>query len=208
MARLVDHGAAIHVAFLADGVTARADAKHGPARSTSELASRRTAAQEACAILGVRSISFDEFPDNRMDTVALLEIVKVIEALIARYTPDTVFTHHAGDVNIDHRRIHDAATAACRPQPGHPVRCLASFEVTSSTEWQLPAAYPPFVPNWFVDISATLERKIAALEAYRAEVRNWPHPRSRRGVEYLARWRGCTVGVDAAEAFVLGRQIS
>ena len=118
-----------------------------------------------------------------------------------------VYSHWIGDVNIDHRRIHEAVVAACRPQPGHPVESLLFFEVASSTEWQTPGSAPAFQPNWFVDISATLDTKLAALAAYQAELRDWPHPRSTRGVEHLARWRGSTVGCEAAEAFVLGRHL-
>jgi LmbE family N-acetylglucosaminyl deacetylase len=104
--------------------------------------------------------------------------------------------------------VHEAAVTACRPQHGHPVKTLLSFEVPSSTEWQPPGSGYPFVPNWFIDISASLDRKLVALDAYARELRDWPHPRSRRGVENLARWRGATVGVEAAEAFILGRQLS
>lgn len=205
IAKLADEGAAIHVAFLADGVFSRA----GEAGSQqAELSARRAAAQKACDILGVKSVFFGEFPDNRMDTIALLDIIQPIEALITRYRPDTIFTHHAGDVNIDHRRIHEAVVTACRPQCGHPVKTLLCFEVPSSTEWQPPGSASAFTPNWFVDISDTLNRKLAALDAYTAELRAWPHPRSRQGVEHLAHWRGATVGVDAAEAFILGRQIA
>ena len=143
-----------------------------------------------------------------MDTVALLDITQAIESLITEHQPDTVFTHHAGDLNIDHRRMHEAVVTACRPQHGHPVKTLLCFEVLSSTEWQLPGSAPAFEPNWFVDISATLNRKMAALDAYAAELRDWPHPRSKQGVEHLAHWRGATVGVDAAEAFILGRKLA
>ena len=201
IARFAREGARVHVAFLADGVSSREGA---PA---AELDARRSAARRAGEILGVGSMSFGDFPDNRMDTVPLLDVIKVIEGLIGEHAPDAVFTHHAGDVNVDHRRIHEAVTAACRPQAGHPVRTLLSFEVPSSTEWQLPGTAIAFEPNWFVDISSTLEAKLAALEAYSQELRDWPHPRSRRGVGHLAHWRGATVGVDAAEAFVLGRQL-
>lgn len=197
-------GAQVHVAFLADGVFSRT----AVTGQEVELTARRAAAKKACDVLGVQSVSFGSFPDNRMDTVALLDIVKSIEALIAEYRPDTVYTHHAGDVNVDHRRCHEAAVTACRPQRGHPVRALLFFEVPSSTEWQPPGSGAAFTPNWFVDISATLERKLKALEAYAAELRVWPHPRSREGVEYLARWRGATVGVAAAEAFMLGRHLT
>jgi LmbE family N-acetylglucosaminyl deacetylase len=205
IAKLADEGAIIHVAFLADGVFSRAVDQ---VRMQEELRIRRAAAQKACDILGVKSVSFGDFPDNRMDTVALLDITKALEELIAVHQPEVVFTHHAGDVNIDHRRMHEAAVTACRPQRGNPVKTLLCFEVPSSTEWQLPGSAPVFAPNWFVDISGALDRKFAALDAYAAELRDWPHPRSRQGVEHLARWRGATVGVDAAEAFMLGRQLA
>lgn len=205
IAKLADNGTLVHVVFLADGVFSRDG--DSPVRSA-ELESRRAAAKKACDILGVSSVSFGDFPDNRMDTVALLDITKTVEHFIFEHHPATVFTHHAGDVNIDHRRTLEAVVIACRPQGGHPVRSILNFEVPSSTEWQMPGIAPAFAPNWFVDISATLNRKMAALEAYAVELRDWPHPRSRRGVEYLARWRGATVGVDAAEAFVLGRHLA
>jgi LmbE family N-acetylglucosaminyl deacetylase len=205
IAKLAEEGAIVHVAFLADGVFSRAGEQTA---QQLELTSRRAAAQKACEILGVKSVSFSNFPDNRMDTIPLLDIAKAVEALISKHQPEMVFTHHAGDVNIDHRRLHEAVVIACRPQHGHPVKTLLCFEVPSSTEWQLPGSAPAFTPNWFVDISATLVRKLAALEAYAEELRAWPHPRSRQGVEHLAHWRGATVGVDAAEAFILGRQLA
>jgi LmbE family N-acetylglucosaminyl deacetylase len=205
IAKLAANGAIVHVAFLADGVFSR---KGNTDEQLDEIATRRAAAKKACNILGVKSLSFGDMPDNRMDTVALLDIVRVVEKLIAEHRPNAVFTHHAGDVNIDHCRTHEAAVTECRPQLGHPVKTLLNFEVPSSTEWQLPGSPPIFAPNWFVDISDTLDRKLAALDAYATELRDWPHPRSRRGVEHLARWRGATVGVDAAEAFMLGRQLA
>ncbi len=205
IAKLVAQGSCIHVAFLADGVFSRESVNEA---QKDELKARREAAQHACDILGVKSVSFGDFPDNRMDTVALLDIVKTVETLITEHCPDTVFTHHSGDLNIDHRRIHEAAITASRPQMNHPVKTLLSFEIPSSTEWQIPGDAPWFAPNWFVDISSTLERKLSALDAYAAELRPWPHTRSRQGVEHLARWRGATIGVEAAEAFILGRHLS
>jgi LmbE family N-acetylglucosaminyl deacetylase len=205
IAKLARAGAALHVAFLADGVFSREGDQN---MRQDELNARQAAAEKACGILGVKAISFGKFPDNRMDSIALLDIVKAVESLVAKYRPDTVFTHHAGDVNVDHRRAHQAVVTACRPQSGHPVKTLLCFEVPSSTEWQLPGSAPVFAPNWFVDVSATLKTKLAALDVYATEMRAWPHPRSRQGVEHLARWRGATIGVDAAEAFLLGRQLA
>ena len=170
---------------------------------------RRLAAQRAADILGIQSISFGDFPDNKMDTIPLLEIIQSIEKLIDRFKPEIIFTHHAGDLNVDHRRTHEATAVACRPKNGRGgVNTLLFFEIPSSTEWQLSGSAPIFAPNWFVDISKTFKRKLDALDAYHDELRDWPHPRSLKGVEHLARWRGATIGVDAAEAFILGRRIT
>ncbi len=126
IARLAAQGAAVHVAFVADGVGARAGSASA---KQAELSARRDAARAANRLLGVTSVIFGDFPDNRLDTLALLEIVRFVEALIAEYRPATVFTHHAGDLNIDHRRVHEAVVTACRPQPGHSLRTLLFFEV-------------------------------------------------------------------------------
>ncbi len=203
--KLINQGASINVLFMADGFSSRGRAHTVDKKLLNE---RRKAARQACKILGTASASFCNFPDNRMDTVAMLNIIKSIESMIAKHRPDTVITHHAGDVNIDHRITHHAVIAACRPQCGNPVRKLLFFETPSSTEWQPPDHGLAFTPNWFVDISEFLDRKLSALIVYKSEMRPWPHPRSREGVEYLARWRGACIGVDAAEAFMLGRQIS
>jgi len=205
IAKLSNEGAIVHVAFFADGVFSRTGQQ---ADLQIDLAARRKAAEKSCEILGVQTVSFGDLPDNRLDTIPLLELTQAVEALIAKHRPVMVFTHHAGDLNIDHRRLHEAVVTACRPQQGNPVKTLLCFEVPSSSEWQLPGSAPAFTPNWFSDISYTLDRKLAALDIYSEELRAWPHPRSRQGVQHLAHWRGATVGVDAAEAFILGRQLA
>ncbi|MBK8640454.1 MAG: PIG-L family deacetylase [Chromatiaceae bacterium] len=202
--KLTAAGAEVHIAFLADGIGAR---NPDPARRQAELAHRRAAAESAAQILGAASLSFDDLPDNRLDSIPLLDITQKVEALIDLYRPTTLFTHHAGDLNSDHRRTHQAVITACRPQRGHPVRTLLCFELPSSTEWQPPGSGLAFTPHWFVDISTTLDGKLAALDAYADELRDWPHPRSRQGIEHLARWRGASVGCDAAEAFMLARHL-
>jgi N-acetylglucosamine malate deacetylase 1 len=210
MATFAAQGAMVHVAFLADGVGSRGSAGAGGGLAPEEelaLDDRRAAARRAGEILAVSSMSFDDLPDNRLDSVPLLDITQRVEALVAEHRPEMLMTHHAGDLNVDHRRVHQAVVTACRPQTGHPVQTLLTFEVPSSTEWQPPGSGEPFVPNWFIDIGATLQQKLDALDAYAAELRDWPHPRSRRGVEYLARWRGATVGCEAAEGFVLARAL-
>jgi N-acetylglucosamine malate deacetylase 1 len=203
IAKLTDSGGIVKVAFLADGVSSREGSETD---HRSELLARREAAARACAILGAVAPTFGDLPDNRLDTIAMLHLTRVIESLIDEFAPATVLTHHGSDLNIDHARVHHATVTACRPMQNHPVKTLLFFETPSSTEWQVPGPAAPFMPNWFVDISTTLDRKLQALDAYATELRPWPHPRSREGVEALARWRGATVGVQAAEALVLGRR--
>lgn len=204
MAKHASQGSEVHVAFLADGVGARGKASTTP----DSIDNRRHAAVKACATLGAKPPVFGDFPDNRMDSVDLLDVVKEIEAHIERTRPQLLLTHHAGDVNIDHRVIHEASLAACRPLRGHSVKTLLFFEVASSTEWMTPGSAPPFVPNWYEDVSQFLDRKLAAMAAYEVELRQWPHPRSLKGIDSLARWRGATIGAEAAEAFVLGRHLA
>ena len=208
IARFSTQGCEVHLAFLADGVSARGIPGRELAEQDREaLKRRRMAARKAAEILGAASVSFDDLPDNQLDSLPLLDITHRVEALIAQRQPSVVLTHHPGDLNIDHRRVHQAVMIACRPQRGHCVRTLLVFEVPSSTEWQPPGSGAAFEPNWFVDISDTLEQKCKALDAYHEEMRAWPHPRSLEAVEHLARWRGATVGCEAAEAFVVLRQL-
>lgn len=207
IAKLTKRGVFVHLAFLTDGVGARGNTGNSAATEQAALERRRAAAHKSAEILGVASVSFDDLPDNSLDSVPLLDVTKRVEALIEEHCPNTIFTHHAGDLNIDHRVVHQAVATACRPQRGLPVQTLLAFEVPSSTEWQSPGSEYPFVPNWFVDISDFLDQKLAAMSAYAEELRDWPHPRSLSGIEHLARWRGATIGCDAAEAYVLVRNL-
>lgn len=206
IARHCQQGDIVHSLILAEGVTSRDPARDRPQRQQ-DLSELAEAAQRAGEILGVRSVTLHAFPDNRMDGCDLLDVVKVIEGAIAQHQPQMLYTHHAGDVNIDHRQIHAAVVTAARPLPGSPVQSMLFFEIPSSTEWQPPGSAPAFTPNWFVDISETLDLKHQALGAYASEMRPFPHPRSHEAVEHLARWRGATVGVEAAEAFIVGRHL-
>ncbi len=197
-------GIDVHVMILAEGATSR-HLERSRESYTKELTELSQAAQTAGKILGVASIKMLDFPDNRMDSVNRLDVIKAIEKHIMQVKPETVVTHHAGDVNIDHQIIHEAVVTACRPEPRHPVRRLLAFEVNSSTEWQPPSSARQFKPNWFEDVSQTFDCKLKALEAYSPEIRPWPHSRSIKAVEHLGRWRGASVGVEVAEAFMLMR---
>lgn len=206
IARFANEGRSVHVLLLADGENARALAD-GSGVAADAVYARNAAAEKACHILGCASVECLNMPDNRMDTLALLDVVKEIEKRIVDYAPGSVLTHHGNDVNVDHKVTQEAVIVACRPTPGHPVAELLFFETMSSSEWRPPGLGYGFEPNYFVDISDTLSIKNLALDVYRKEMREYPHPRSKFAIESLARWRGATVGVAAAEAFVLGRKI-
>ena len=206
IAKWAEAGKEVHIVILAEGATSR-DSARNPESRIEELSALEKSAQSAGKILGVTSVRLLNFPDNRMDSVDRLEVIKIVEEQIELVKPETVVTHHSGDINIDHQITHQAVVTACRPQPKELVRRLLVFEVPSSTEWQPPNTSPVFRPNWFEDVSKTLERKLQALEIYAEEMRTWPHSRSLQAVEHLARWRGSSVGCEAAEAFILLREV-
>ena len=206
IARHADAGDQVQVLIVAEGATSRQQQRNR-LQAGDELSVLAQAAQMAGSILGAAGVELLDFPDNRLDSLDRLDLIKRLEERIDRHQPQVVYVHHAGDVNVDHRRLHEAVVTACRPTPGHPVRRLLSFEVASSSEWQPPGSAPAFQPNWFVDISDQWQRKREALVAYASEMRPWPHARSLEALEHLARWRGAQVGVEAAEAFCLLRQL-
>ena len=200
MARHVEDGDQVHVAFMADGVTSRSDQG-----DIGGVADRKNRATEACRILGIQPPIFFEFPDNRMDSIELLEVVQTLETLLYKIIPSVVYTNHGGDLNIDHQITHQAVMTACRPQPGASVREIYSFEVLSSTDWVFPSATRAFTPNRFVDIGHVLDQKLAALKAYKNEIVEFPHSRSMIAVKALATFRGTSVGMTAAEGFRIER---
>lgn len=200
IARHVEDGDNVHAIFITDGVTSRSNT------DSDEIRIRATAMSEAAKILGITSTTQMRFPDNQLDSMALLDIVKPLEEKIFKLQPNLVYTHHYGDLNIDHRITHSAVMTACRPLPKSTVQQILSFEVLSSTEWNSPAL-ATFCPNVFVDISNQLEKKVEALEAYAQEMRLPPHSRSLEHIRNLAHHRGYSVGTNAAEAFMLMRYL-
>jgi N-acetylglucosamine malate deacetylase 1 len=207
IARHVKAGDEVHILILAEGITSR-DKKRDPGNRTDELGKLKQTARDANKVLGVTSLEFGDFPDNRMDSVDRLDVIKVVEEFIIKNGPEVIYTHHSSDINIDHRCVNDAVVVASRPSPESSVRLLMFFETASSTEWQVADRGANFIPNWWVDISETLELKMQALDIYQSEMRPWPHARSNEALKHLAHWRGVTVGCNAAEAFVLGRNIT
>lgn len=200
IAKHVAQGDVVYAVFFADGVTSR------PGATSAEPELRTAAAAKAHSILGIKQSLMLGFPDNRMDTVPLLDIVQKLEAVIDEVQPNVIYTHHYGDLNIDHRITHQAVMTACRPVPGSPVKEIYAFEVLSATEWNTPGVCS-FTPHLFVDITEHLEAKMSALSAYQLELREPPHSRSITNTKRLAELRGSVVGVGAAEAMMALRVI-
>jgi LmbE family N-acetylglucosaminyl deacetylase len=199
--RHAQQGDEVCVLFLTEGVSAR----HG------KKAMQEKAARKACAALGVPQVRFAGLPDQRLDQLPLLEVIRPIQEVCAELQPHVLYTHHRGDVNQDHRAVFAACQVVARPVPGSCLERVLCYEVASSTEWGPSFAESAFVPNAFVDIDATLETKLRAVDAYRetyqSEIRPFPHPRSPEAVKAYARSRGISVGLRAAEAFVLVREV-
>lgn len=197
IAKHIAAGDAVYVLFMTDGVGSR----HVQAN---EAVERKTSAQKAAKLLRVTSMRNFNFPDNKMDSVPLLDIVHAIEKVITELQPGIIYTHHIGDLNIDHQVAHKAVLTACRPQPDFCVKAIYAFEVLSSTEWQSPGI-DDFVPNYFVDISKFIETKIEVLKVYEREMREPPHSRSIENAVRLNQLRGASVGLEYAESFQIIR---
>ena len=205
MARLAREGHAVYVAIMAEGITSRHSQRSDA--DAEELSRLHQQAQAAAAQLGAKEARLFKLPDNRLDTVPLLDIVKLVEDLIQELQPEAIYTHHPGDLNVDHGVVHRAVLTATRPLPGLSVREIYAFEVPSSTEWAFQRLEPVFRASVFVDVSATLEAKLAALACYEGEGRPFPHPRSPEALRANAvRW-GSVAGCGAAEAFELVRMV-
>lgn len=195
----------VHILILGEGFTSRHAARDNADRS--EVECLRAAARSAAKTLGARSVKLDDLPDNRFDEVSLLDVVKRVEKAIEEVCPRIIYTHHPGDLNIDHRITFQAVLTATRPVPDACVRELYAFEVPSSTEWAFQQLQPAFKPNVFVDVASTIEIKIKAMAEYATEARMFPHPRSSDALRTIARRWGTVVGVEFAEAFELIRSI-
>lgn len=205
--RHVANGDKVHIMIMAEGLTSRDNQRNVDLRE-GELSELHKNAHKVAHFLGAEKLILLNFPDNRMDSVELLDVVKQIEAAVKAFCPDIVYTHHAGDVNIDHLITHKAVVTACRPLPGNTVKELYFFETLSSTEWQIPTADTMFMPQVYVDVEKYMGEKIEALHLYDSEMREYPHSRSYEAIENLAKYRGFTVGKLFAEAFELGRYVA
>lgn len=200
-ARLVKEGHDVYTAILGEGITSRDDTRQ-PEKRAQEFARLKEQSWDANETLGIKELFLFDFPDNRFDTVPLLDIVKVIEKVKKNVKPGIIFTHFQNDLNIDHQITYRAVMTASRPMPGETVKEIYAFEVLSSTEWCFPLS---FSPDCFFDITAAIDIKTAALEKYQGELKEYPHPRSIKGMRLNAEQWGMKTGVSYAEAFKVVR---
>ena len=161
-------------------------------------------AKEASQILGISETLWEDFPDQRYDTVPFLDIVQAIESVKERVKPDIVLTHHSADINLDHQLTFRAVMTAFRPLPNEQVKEIYSFVIPGSVEW---AAEGTFIPNAPTDIASTFETKQKAMEAYASELREYPHPRSLKGLEVQGRFWGSVFGKEYVEPLLLVRKM-
>lgn len=208
MNRLIkDFNVITHLVILGEGITSRSDARDVE-KWEKELSTHKLNITNAAKVIGYHSTSIYNFPDNRFDTIALLDIVKVVEKEKNIFNPDVIFTHHGGDVNIDHQKTFESIIVACRPIKDENVKAIITFETPSGTEWMASTEVRRFIPNIFINVSyENLQSKIKAMECYEFEKRKYPHPRSPEALSILAQRYGVMIGGVYAEAFALIRLI-
>ncbi len=202
IAKHVQAGDTVYALILGEGQTARFENRQDAGAELLEELHGDT--KRSAEVLGIKDVFFENFADNRFDSVDLLEIVKAIEKRIKELQPTIVYTHHKGDLNVDHQRTYQALLTATRPMQGQPVKEIYTFETVSSTEWNFAYGDMQFAPNVFVKLTdEQFEKKLRAMEEYRSELCEYPHPRSLEMLKATAvRWGGVTGGhyVEAFEA--------
>jgi len=199
IAQHCDNGDNVCLLLMADGVTSRL--------IDVDVDQRKSAAKESAKLLGVKELIQLSLPDNRMDSIPILEIIQMIEEVVDRIKPSIVYTHHHGDLNIDHVITNRAVMTACRPLPSSTVNAIYGFEVLSSTGWGGNEVCDQFSPTYFVDVTVFYDKKIAALGFYSEEMADFPHARSVEAVNALMTLRGAQSGIHKAEAFTVLRLI-
>jgi N-acetylglucosamine malate deacetylase 1 len=198
----------IRAVILGEGITSRSDERN-PEEWSDELKIHRQNIEEARKLIGYDSVGTYDFPDNRFDTIPLLDIIKVIEKEKEIFKPEIIFTHHGGDLNIDHQKTFEAVITATRPMEDEIVKTVITFETPSGTEWRASTDPNHFVPNIFMKISEeNLKAKINAMECYKFEKRKYPHPRSPEALAIISKRNGIQVGHQYAEVFMLVRIIA
>ncbi len=202
---VTQYNSTIKVVILGEGITSRSDERN-PEKWENELKKHRSNIKSAQQTIGYQELSIHQLADNRFDSVDLLDIVKIVEKEKKEFSPDYIFTHHGGDLNIDHQRTFEAVITATRPMENENVKGIFTFETPSGTEWRASSDPKHFIPNVFISISeSNLASKIKGMEFYDFEKRPFPHPRSPEALKIVAQRYGIQVGVNYAEAFMIIR---
>lgn len=198
----------IKCVILGEGITSR-DKTRDIEKRRKQLETHRSNIYSSKKIIGYQEIAIYDLPDNRFDSIPLLDIVKIVEDEKTLFSPDIIFTHHSGDLNIDHQKTYESVITSTRPLENERASTIITFETFSGTEWQ-PSIDPKiFRPNLFIEISKEeLEIKKQAMECYDFEKRAYPHPRSPKALEISAQKNGIIVGCELAESFCIIRSIS
>lgn len=197
VARLIKEGYEAYTLILGEGKTSRDDHRILENKKD-EIEVLNDEIQKANQTIGIKKVFIEKFPDNRFDSVDLLDIVKVVAKIKDEVKPDIIFTHYENDLNIDHKITYQAVITAARPMVNECVKEIYSFEVLSSTEWNFPLT---FSPDTFYDIHDTIGLKIEAMKHYKSELCDYPHPRSLEGIELHAKVQGMRIGKQYVESF-------
>ena len=203
VAKMVKEGDEAYTLILGEGKTSR-DEQRSIENKKAELNILNQEIEKANSVINIKKTFIENFPDNRFDSVDLLDIVKAILKVKEEVKPDIIFTHYENDLNIDHQITYQAVVTATRPMEDESVKEIYSFEVLSSTEWNYPLS---FSPDLFFDISETIKLKKEAMKQYNSELCQFPHPRSIEGIELNAKYHGMRVGKAYVEAFKTVRVI-
>lgn len=155
----------------------------------------------ACA-LGVEDVRLLGFSDQRLDTHTLTDVIAPLESVVREVRPEVIYCQYGGDVNRDHQLLFQAILVATRPTETF-IESVYAFDTASSTEWAFPRT---FVPDLWVDVTGTLEKKLAAMACYESELRPYPHPRSLEALRNRAKAWGNQACMDAAEVFMTVRR--
>lgn len=205
IAKHVKNGDVAYALILGEGQTSRTETREETDLSVVEKLHEDSL--NASKIIGYTEIFFENLPDNRFDRIDLLDIVKVVEKYVSKIKPDIIYTHHRGDLNVDHQYAYRAVMTATRPLSCCPVKEIYCFETVSSTEWNFAYKDEAFTPNVFVDVEDTFEKKIEAMKKYDSELGEFPHPRSIENLKICAKRWGAVTGRNYVEAFETMRVI-
>tara|TARA_B100000787_G_C16183891_1_gene293454 strand:+ start:90 stop:770 length:681 start_codon:yes stop_codon:yes gene_type:complete len=194
----------IKIIFLSDGESSRNISEN---KKKILIKKRKSQAKKISKLCKFTEPVFAEFPDNRLDTIPMLTIVKFVENEIKKFKPTIIITHNENDLNIDHKLTFEAVVTATRPSTKTFVKSIYCFETPSSTENNFSKIKVNFNPNLFFDISKFIDQKIKLLKIYKDEIKSYPHSRSLEGIKVLAKYRGTQIGVKYAEAFYILREL-